>query len=178
MVAEIDAQIKAKEAELLAVNNKRRDRVAQVDADARRLREEFDRRSSTKREESDRKREELSAALAALANEWKAEEKQIDQEFAAAVQKVDGIRAEVDACRKKAEGFYEAREAAIRNTQVHRIATTVEIVRGLFMGERPMSIKATAKERGDILHRPNQHGAHLGLSGAGFHRRFPADLDG
>ena len=151
LVAEIDAQIKAKEAELLAVNNKRRDRVAQVDADARRLREEFDRRSSTKREEIDRKREELSAAQAALAAELKAEEKQVDQELAAAVQKVDGIRAEIDACRKKAEGFYEAREAAIRNTQVHRIATTVEIVRGLLKGERPMSIKATAKERGDIL---------------------------
>src|SRR5262249_36243467 len=62
LVAEIDAQIKAKEAELLSVNNKRRDRIAQVDADARRLREEFDHRSSTKREESDRKREELTAA--------------------------------------------------------------------------------------------------------------------
>src|SRR5204862_5471557 len=36
-------------------------------------------------------------------------------------------------------------------TQVHRIATTVEIVRGLIMGERPMSIKRAAKERGDIL---------------------------
>ena len=58
---------------MLAVNNKRRDRVAQVDADARRLREEFDHRSSTKREESDRKREELTAALAALATEEKAE---------------------------------------------------------------------------------------------------------
>jgi hypothetical protein len=56
----------------------------------------------------------------------------------------------VDACRKKAEGFYEAREAAIKNTQVHRIATTVEIVRGLVLGERPVSIKATAKERGDL----------------------------
>src|ERR1022692_4696596 len=41
LVAEIDTQIKTEEAELLAVNNKRRDRVAQVDADARRLREEF-----------------------------------------------------------------------------------------------------------------------------------------
>ena len=41
---------------------KRRERVAQVDADARRLREEFDHRSSTKREESDSKREELTAA--------------------------------------------------------------------------------------------------------------------
>ena len=67
LVAELEAQIKAKEAELIAVNNKRRERVAQVDADARRLREEFDRRSGTKREEADRKREELSAALAALA---------------------------------------------------------------------------------------------------------------
>ena len=151
LVAEIEAQIKAKEAELVTINDKRRERVAQVDADARRVREEFDRRSGTKREESDRKREDLSAALAALAKEGKAEAEQIDQEFAAVVQKVDNIRAEVDACRKKAEGFYEAREASIRKTQVHRIATTVEIVRGLIKGERPQSIKATAKERGDLL---------------------------
>jgi hypothetical protein len=151
LVAELDDQIKAKETELAAVNNKRRDSVAQVGADARRVREEFDRRSGTKREETDRKREELLAALAVSATGWKAEQEQIDQELAAAVQKVDGIRAEIDAGRKKAEGFYEAREAAIRNTQVHRIATTVEIVRGLLMGERPMSITATAKERGDIL---------------------------
>src|SRR5262249_40987070 len=149
--AEIDAQIKAKEAELLAVNNKRRDRIAQVDADARHLREEFDQRSLTKREEADRKREELSAALAALAKDEKAEREAIDKEFETVVQKVDGIRAEIDVCRKKAEGYYEAREASIRKTQVHRIATTVEIVRGLIMGERPMSIKRTAKERGDIL---------------------------
>ena len=67
LVAEIDAQIKAKEAELLTVNNKRRDSVAQVDADARRLREEFDRRSGTKREETDRKREGLLASQATLA---------------------------------------------------------------------------------------------------------------
>jgi len=151
LVAEIDAQISAKEAELLAVNNKRRDRVAQVDADARRLREEFDRRSTTKREETDRKREELSTAQALVVTELKAEEKKSGQELAAAVQKVDGIRAEMDASRKRAEGFYEAREASIRKTQVHRIATTVEIIRGLFKGERPMSITASARERGDIL---------------------------
>jgi hypothetical protein len=150
-VAEIDAQLQAKEAELLAVNNKRRDRVAQVDADARRVRAEFDQRSTTKREQSDKKREELTAALAALTTGEKAQREQIDQDFAGVVQKVDGIRAEIDACRKRAEGFYEAREASIRKTQVHRIATTVEIVRGLFKGERPMSIKATARERGDIL---------------------------
>jgi hypothetical protein len=150
LVAEIEAQIKAKEAELLAVNNQRRDRVAQVDDNARRLREEFDHRSSTKREETDSKREELLAAQAALATQWTAEEKQIDQEFEAADQKIDGIHAELDDCRKKAEGFYEARETAIQNTQVHRIATTVEIVRGLLMGQRPVSIKATAKERGDL----------------------------
>src|SRR6185503_2820719 len=89
--------------------------------------------------------------MAQLVKDSAAEAKQIDQDLAAVVQKVDGIRAEVDACRKKADGFYEAREASIRKTQVHRIATTVEIVRGLLMGERPMSIKATAKERGDIL---------------------------
>jgi hypothetical protein len=86
-----------------------------------------------------------------LANEEKAGREQLDKEYEAVVQKVDGIRAEIDACRKKAEGFYEAREASIRKTQVHRIATTVEIVRGLIKGERPASIKASAKERGDIL---------------------------
>jgi hypothetical protein len=150
-VAEIDEQIKTKEAELLTVNNKRRDRVAQVDADARRLREEFDRRSSTGREKTDNQREQLAAAQSAQAAQLNAEEKQVDQEVAAAVQKVDGIRAQIAASRKTAEGFYEAREASIRKTQVHRIATTVEIVRGLIKGERPMSIKATAKERGDIL---------------------------
>ena len=73
LVAEIDDQIKAKEAELLAVNNQRRDRVAQVENDAHRLREEFDHRSSTKREETDRKRDELLAAQAALATQWTAE---------------------------------------------------------------------------------------------------------
>src|SRR6266404_1499546 len=151
LVGELEEQIKAKEAELVAINNKRRERVAQVDADARRLREEFDHRSTTKREETDRKREDLSAGMAALAKEEKTEHEQLDREFESVAQKVDGIRAEVDACRKKAEGFYEAREASIRKTQVHRIATTVEIVRGLLKGERPMSIKATARERGDIL---------------------------
>src|SRR5437667_8519982 len=151
LVADIEEQIKAKEAELIAINNKRRERVAQVDADARRLREEFDHRSTTKREESDKKREDLSAAMAGLAKEEKAERELIDQEFAAVVQKVDGLRAEIDDGRKKAEGFYEARETSIRKTQVHRIATTVEIVRGLIKGERPMSITTTAKARGDIL---------------------------
>ncbi len=151
LVADLEAQIKEKEAELASVNNKRRERVAQVDADARRLREDFDRRSGTKREETDRKREELLAAMAQLVKDSSEEAKQVDQDLAAVVQRVDGIRAEIDACHKRAEGFYEAREAAIRKTQVHRIATTVEIVRGLIMGERPMSIKATAKERGDIL---------------------------
>src|SRR6185436_9934763 len=112
---------------------------------------EFDRRSTTKRDETDRKREESMATLAASAKEWKAEQEQADQELAAAVKKVDGIRAEVDAARKKAEGLYEQREAAIRKTQVHRIATTVEIVRGLIRGERPVSITASAKERGDLL---------------------------
>ena len=151
LVAEIDAQLKAKETELLAANNKRRDRIGQVDTETRRLREEFDQRSVTKREETDRKREELTAALAALTKEQLAERALIDKEFEAVLQKVDGIRSEVDASRKRAEGFYEAREEAIRKTQVHRIATTVEIVRGLLMGERPVSIKATAKERGDLL---------------------------
>ena len=161
LVAELEAQIKAKEAELIAVNNKRRERVAQVDTDARRLREDFDRRSGTKREETDRKREELLAAMALLVKEGAAEAKQIDQEFELAVQKeqdtlknqrpLEVIRAELDASRKTADGFYEAREAAIKKTQVHRIATTVEIVRGWLFGERPVSITATAKQRGDLL---------------------------
>lgn len=151
LLADLDAQIKAKEAELLAVNNKRRDRIAQVGDSAQQLRKDFDTRSRAKREETDRKREELLAAYNAQTVEWKAEEKQIDTDLAPAVQKIDGLRAEIDASRKKAEGLYENREAAIRETQVHRIATTVEIVRGLLFGERPMSITATAKERGDIL---------------------------
>jgi len=151
LVVELDAQIKAKEDELAAVNARRRDSVAQVAADARRLREDFDRRSGTKREETDRKREELLATHTGLAAQLAAEAKQVDEELAVAVKNVDGIRGEIDAGRKKAEGFYEAREASIRNTQVHRIATTVEIVRGLLMGERPLSITATAKERGDVL---------------------------
>jgi hypothetical protein len=150
-ITEINAQIASKEAELQTVNNKRRDRIAQVEADARQMREEYDHRSVTKREEADRKRDDLLGAQTALAAEWKAERQQIDQNLAASVQKVDGIRAELDTARKNAEGYYEAREAAIRKTQVHRIATTVEIVRGLIKGERPMSIKISAKERGDIL---------------------------
>ena len=150
LIAEIDEQINAKEAELIAVNNKRRDRVAQVDSDARQLREEYDHRSTSKREEADKKREDLLAAQVALATQWQMERKQIDEELATAVQKVDGIHAELDAARKRAESFYELREDAIRKTQVHRIATTVEIVRGLLMGQRPVSIKATAKERGDL----------------------------
>jgi len=150
-VAEIDAQIKTKEAELLAVNSKRRERVAQVDADARRIREDYDRRASSQRQKSDVNREQLAAAQTALAAQLDAEEKQIDVELAPALKKIDDIRAQIDTATKSAEGFYEAREAAIRKTQVHRIATTVEIVRGLFKGERPHSIRASAKERGDLL---------------------------
>src|SRR3989454_812216 len=93
LVADIEEQIKAKEAELIAINNKRRERVAQVDADARRLREEFDHRSTTKREESDKKREDLSAAMAGLAKEEKAERELIDQELAAVGPKQGGVRA-------------------------------------------------------------------------------------
>jgi hypothetical protein len=149
-IADIDAQIKAKEAELLAVNNKRRESVALVEADARQLRESFDTRSGTKREEADRKRDELLASLAALETSTTAEEKQINQEYQAAAQNVDGIQAEIDACSKQAEADYEERETDIKKTQVYRIATTVEIVRGLLMGQHPVTIKATAKERGDL----------------------------
>ena len=149
-IADIDAQIKAKEAELLAVNNKRRESVAQVEADARQLRESFDTRSSAKRQEADRKRDELLAALAALDTHTTAEEKQINQEYQAAAQKVDGIQAEMDTYSKQAEADYEERESDIKKTQVYRIATTVEIVRGLLMGQHPVTIKATARERGDL----------------------------
>ncbi len=149
-LAEIDNQISAKEAELAGVNNKRRDRVAQVEADAHHLREEFDQRSTTKREETDRKRDELLAAQATLAAQWTAEEKDIDNEFDTAAHKADSIRAELDESRKKVEAFYEGREASIKNTQVYRIATTVEIIRGLIMHQKPVSIKATARERGDL----------------------------
>ncbi len=161
LVAELESQIKTKETELVAVSNKRRESVAQVDTDARKLREDFDRRSGSKREETDRKREELLAAIALLVKTGATQAAEIDQAFTASVQKeqdtlksqrpIETVRAELDASRKAADSHYEAREAAIRNTQVHRIATTVEIVRGLFLGERPMSITASAKERGDIL---------------------------
>jgi hypothetical protein len=149
-IADLDAQIKAKEAELLTVNNQRRDNVAQVEADARQLRESFDTRSSTKREEADRKRDALLASLAAVDTNTTAEAKQIDQEYQAAVQKVDGIQAEIDAHTRQADADYEEREADIKKTQVYRIATTVEIVRGLLKGQHPVTIKATAKERGDL----------------------------
>ena len=150
-VAELETQIKAKEAELASVNAKRRDRVAQVETEAQQLRSEFDKRSGTKREEADKNRQQAATAYAALAAELNSQQKEADSELSTAVQKVGGIQAELDSAQKVAEGLYEAREASIRNTQVHRIATTVEIIRGLFKGERPMSIKATAKERGDIL---------------------------
>jgi hypothetical protein len=151
LVADLDAQIKAKEAELIVVNNKRREAVAQVAADAQRIRQDFDRRSQTKREEADKRRAELLAAQEKLNAELAAEEKELDAALGVAVLKVDDIRAEVDAARKRAETHYEAREAAIKDTQVHRIATTVEIARGLLFGERPTSINASAKERGDVM---------------------------
>src|SRR5581483_3155854 len=151
ILADLDSQIKAKEDELAAVSAKRRDRVAQVEEDARQLRAQFEGRSGTRRDEADKNRAELLAAQAKLETDFQAERKQIDADLAVAVQKVDGIQSEIDAARKRAETAYEAREAAIRTTQVHRIATTVEIIRGLVKGERPMSIKMTAKERGDIL---------------------------
>ena len=150
LLAEIEDQIKAKEAELLAVNNQRRDRVAQVDDGAHHLRTEFDNRSTTKREESDRKRDEILAAQSALAKQWTDEEKQIDADYAGEAQKVDGIRAQLAEEGDKVEGIYEARVTAIENTQVHRIATTVEILRGLLKGQRPVSITVTAKQRGDL----------------------------
>ena len=75
-----------------------------MEADARRLREEFDNRSITKREEADRKREELLAARP----HWPPREggtgtdrQQFDEGWLQ--EAVDGIRAEMDACRKKAE---------------------------------------------------------------------------
>jgi hypothetical protein len=149
-IAEIDAQIKAKEAELAAVNAKRRERVARIEDDAHKLREQFDTRSSAKREEADHKREALLVAQANLDKQYAEEEKQINQDFAAAAQKIDGIQAQIDASAKAAESFYQQREEAIKKTQVFRIATTVEIVRGLLFGQRPVTIKATAKERGDL----------------------------
>jgi hypothetical protein len=149
-IAEIDAQIKAKEGELASVNDKRRMRVAQIEDDARRVREQFDTRSTSKRDEADKKREELVAAKAALDQQFAEEEKQINSDYAAAAAKVDGVRAEIDAATKAAQNFYDEREASIRKTQVYRIATTVEIVRGWLMGQRPVTIKSTAKERGDL----------------------------
>jgi len=59
-----------------------------------------------------------------------------------------GFRAEIDAGRKKAEVFYR-RVSASEKTQVHRIATTVEMCE-VASRVTPMSIKTT-QERGDIL---------------------------
>ena len=150
LLAEIDDRIKAKESELLTVNTRRREQVAQVEADARNLREQYGQRSSTKREESDRKREQLLAAQSKLAEQSMEEENKINQNFETTAMKADDIRAALDDSHKRLESLYEAREVAIQGTQVHRIATTVEIIRGLLMGQRPVTIKSTAKERGDL----------------------------
>lgn len=161
LLTELESQISTKEAELVAVNNRRRDGVATIESDARRIREDFDRRSASKREETDRKREELLAARTALVKETAAESEKIDREFNTAVAKeqatlagrrpLDTVRGELDEARKRAEGFYEKRVEAIKETQVHRIATTVEIVRGILFGEHPLPASATSKERGDAL---------------------------
>ena len=42
-----------------------------------------------------------------MSAELNSEEIEADEELASAVKNVDGIRAEIDASRKKAEGFYE-----------------------------------------------------------------------
>ncbi len=151
-VAEIDAQIKAKEAELLAVNNKRRDRVAQVEADARRLREEFDHRSTTKREEADRKREELPAAQAALATEWKAE-RETDRPGTGGGRPEGGRDSRGNGClpaRRPRDITRRARPPSERprcTASPPRWKSCAACSRA----SAPMSIKATAKERGDIL---------------------------
>lgn len=150
VLADLDAQIKAKEEELQTVDNQRRARVAQVEDDANHLRQEFDTRSSAKREESDQKRAQVLAAQAASDKQFAAEETQIDQDYAATAQTATAIQAQLDDCRKQAEASYEARVTAIENTQVHRIATTVEIIRGLIMGKHPVSVTISAKDRGDL----------------------------
>jgi len=147
---DLDTQIKAKEAELAAVDTQRRQRVAQVEDEAKHLRDEFDTRSGDRRGDSDRKRDALLAAQAAATAKFAAEETEIDNGFDTIAQTADGIRAQIDACRKDAESCYEARVTAIENTQVHRIATTVEIIRGLLTGKHPVSITLTPKERGDL----------------------------
>jgi hypothetical protein len=149
-LADLDNQIKSKEAELASVDAQRRQRVAQVEDEAKRMREEFDTRSGDRRSDSDHKRDALLAAQAAATTKFAAEEKEIDDGFDATAQTADGIRSQIDASRKQAETAYEARVSAIENTQVHRIATTVEIIRGLLMGKRPVSITLTPKERGDL----------------------------
>lgn len=161
LVEEFDRQIKSKEDELAAANTKRRERIAQVEADVRNLRKELERRAGTKTETMDQKRDALLAAYAAKTRDWDAETKQIDQEFNAAVLKdqgilknkrpLDAVRAEIDAARKKADSLYEERMVSLKGTQVYRIATDVEMVRGLILGEKPASITLSAKERGDLI---------------------------
>jgi len=150
-LADLDTQIKAKEAELASVDSQRRQRVAQVEDEAKRMRQEFDTRSGDRRSDSDHKRDALLAAQAAANVKFAAEEKEIGDGFDATAQTADGIKAQIDACRKQAEACYESRVTAIENTQVHRIATTVEIIRGLIRGKHPVSITLTPKERGDIF---------------------------
>ena len=149
-LADLDDQIKSKETELASVDAQRRQRVAQVEDEANRMRAEFDTRSGDRRSDSDHKRDALLAAQAAATTKFAAEEKEIDDGFDATAQTADGIRSQIDDSRKQAETCYEARVSAIENTQVHRIATTVEIIRGLLMGKHPVSITLTPKERGDL----------------------------
>lgn len=149
-LADIDDQIKSKEAELASVDAQRRQRVAQVEDEAKRMRAEFDARSSDRRSDSDKKRDALLAAQTAANNKFVAEEQEIDNGFDTTADTADGIRSQIDACRKQAETAYEARVTAIENTQVHRIATTVEIIRGLLRGKHPVSITLSPKERGDL----------------------------
>ena len=61
----------------------RPERVAQIEDDARKVREQFDNRSTSKREEADKKREDLVAANAKLNEQFAAEEKEINAEYAA-----------------------------------------------------------------------------------------------
>ena len=149
-IAEIDAQIKAKEAELVAVNNKRRDGVAQVEADARQLREEFDTAPAPSARRPTASGMNCWPPRPRWTHSSRRKKSRSTRNIRRPRRRLTGFARKWTTHRTEGRRVLRGARAAIKNTQVYRIATTVEIVRGLFMGQRPVSIKATAKERGDL----------------------------
>jgi len=129
--------------------------------DARGIRPAF----TVKREEADRKRDELLAAQAALVTD-EVGEKEIDRNWRVCPESRRHSR-ELDALEECRE-YYESRKP---HQKPRCIASPPRWKScALVMGERPASIKATAKERGDILTDQISMCA-FGLPGPGIYRR-------